>query len=338
VTADASRFITVAVCTRDRPERLLAFLNSAKDLVVPPGLRWELIIVDNGTNDASDKVVEKFASSLPIRRVEEPVPGISPARNRAVREARGDYICWSDDDTILDHNWLAAYAAAFARHPEAAIFGGKILRNLEEPVPRWVRKSLGCWQLDAVFVHRDIDRAKEVGVSRDVTPWGANFAVRTVEQRQFEYDVELGMSPKHNRSGEESDLLYRMLAGGCKGWWVPESIVHHAVPRSRQTWSYLHFYFVRAAETAAYAGTRFADQDGTGKTMRRLSLMSSRRLYSLMVLHWILFLAANAAGLFRHSVRSLARAGFYRGVLNSRKGDTQCRSSRSATETIQAVG
>ena len=338
MSAGSSPFITVAVCTRDRPERLLAFLGSVEGLVVPPGLRWELVIVDNGTNDATAKVVERFASSLPIRRVKEAVPGISPARNRAVREARGDYICWTDDDVILDPHWLAAYAAAFARHPDAAIFGGKILRSMEEPVPRWVRKSLGCWQLDAVFVHRDFDQAKEIGVSRDGTPWGANFAIRAVEQRQFEYDLDLGMSPNHNRSGEESDLMYRMLAGGCRGRWVPESIVHHAVPTSRQTWSYLHFYFVRAAETAAYPGIKFADQDGTGRTMRRLSLMGSRRLYARMALIWTLFLGAKAAGLFPRSVRFLARAGFYRGVLNSRKGDAQCRSSSPATEALQAAG
>lgn len=309
-----------------------------QDLIVPPGLRWELIIVDNGTIDTSARVVEEFAEALPIRRVEEPVQGICPARNRAVREARGDYICWTDDDTILDPHWLAAYVAAFVRHPDAAIFGGRILRRMEEPVPRWVRNSLDCWQLNAVFVHRDFDQATKIGVSRDATPWGANFAVRAAEQRQFEYDLELGMSPNHNRSGDESDVLYRMLTGGCRGWWVPESIVHHAVPTSRQTWSYLHFYFVRAAETAAFAGTGFADQDGSGRTLCRLSRMSSRRLYAQIALDWTLFLGAAAAGLFPRAVRFLASAGFIRGVLNSRKGGAQCRSSSPTTEAVQAAG
>jgi glycosyltransferase involved in cell wall biosynthesis len=322
----AAPFVTVAVCTRDRPEQLGAFLRSACSLVVPPELLWELLIVDNGSDDASAAVVEAFASSLPLRRVREPAVGVSRARNRVVREARGDYICWADDDTILDRGWLAAYLAAFRRHPEAAVFGGRILVRLEEPTPRWVRKGLQCRQLECVFGQRDFDDGGPIAADRSQAPWGGNFAVRSRDQRQYEYDPALGYSREHNRTGEETDVIYRMLAVGNEGWWVPQSVVHHVIPRRRQTWSYLHFYFTRVGETAAYVEANVACRDKVGpRSLRRILSMNRPILWLRIACRRALFLAASAVGLTRLSIRFLASAGFYRGVLNHRT-----RSARNA--------
>lgn len=319
MTSPATPFVTVAVCTRDRPEQLGAFLHSVCSLAIPPGLDWELVVVDNGSDDASAAVVEGFASALPVRRVREPVAGISHARNRAVKEARGEYICWADDDVILDRNWLTAYLDAFHRHPEAAVFGGRIVARLEEPTPRWVRESLHCEQLQCIFGQRDVRDDRRIAANRSDTPWGSNFAMRSLEQRQFEFDRALGYSPEHNRIGEESDVVYRAVAGGATGWWVPRSVVHHVIPAHRQTWSYLYSYFKRAGETAAYMHENFADPDEHGSLSdRRIQEMSRVGLWLNFACRWVLFLAASAARLSRLSVRFLAGAGVYRGNLSHR--------------------
>jgi glycosyltransferase involved in cell wall biosynthesis len=320
MTSPATPSVTVAVCTRDRPEQLGAFLSSVCSLVIPPELQWELVIVDNGSDDASAAVVDGFASSLPLRRVKAPVAGVSHARNHAVREARGDYICWADDDVILDRDWLTAYLAAFRHHPHAAVFGGRILARLEEPTPRWIRRSVQSGALKCVFAHRDFRDAARIELNRDDAPWGANFAVRAREQKQFEFDPALGLSPQHNRAGEESDVIYRILAAGGTGWWVPRSVVHHIIRGDRQSWRYFHFYFTRAGETAAYVHENFADQDEDGRRSRRRILTMSRgRLWLQIACRWALFLAASAARLSTLRVRFLAGAGFYRGVLNHRR-------------------
>jgi len=104
--------VTAIICTRNRATQLSQVLESASHLVVPPGLSWEFIVVDNGSSDNTADVVRRYAGRLPLRIVREEIPGLSNARNRGVAEARGDYICWTDDDVRLDPNWLAAYAAA----------------------------------------------------------------------------------------------------------------------------------------------------------------------------------------------------------------------------------
>src|SRR6185295_20067875 len=106
--------VSVIICTRDRARQLSQVLASARALTVPPGLAWELIIVDNGSSDDTSEVVDRYGQDLPIRLVREERAGLSIARNRGVAEARGRYICWTDDDVIIDRGWLSAYVSAFA--------------------------------------------------------------------------------------------------------------------------------------------------------------------------------------------------------------------------------
>ena len=222
-------------------------------LVIPKDLRWELIIVDNGIGHDTARVVAQYRGQLPLRRIEEPVPGLSHARNRGVKEAIGDYICWTDDDVLVEPKWLAAYAEAFARHPEAAIFGGPIVPDLDPPTPHWFASCQHCWPLTSVTAQRDLgDRVIALGQDGDRVPWGANFAVRSNEQKRFTYDPRLGLSPLQHRIGEESDVIYRIMKKGGTGSWVPEAKVRHRIPTSRQTLGHILEYFRRVGETAAY--------------------------------------------------------------------------------------
>jgi hypothetical protein len=153
----------------------------------------------------------------------------------------------------LDPQWLAAYEAAFRRHPEAAIFGGRILPRLEPPTPPWFAESIGSWPLQALLAARDFgDEIVSLSFATKVVPWGANFAVRTAEQRQQRYDANLGVSPAQRRLGEEGEVIFRILRGGSSGWWVPQAKVHHIIPTHRQSWAYIYQYFFASGETQAY--------------------------------------------------------------------------------------
>jgi glycosyltransferase involved in cell wall biosynthesis len=304
--------VTIAVCTRDRPDQLRTLVDSVRGLDIPSGVEWELLVIDNGTPDS--KPVDLFAGSLPVRLVHEPLAGLSNARNRAVAEALGDYICWVDDDVIVDRFWLKTYIAAFERHPEASVFGGRIVARLEEPVPRWIRASRDSWQVKCMFAELDFADAGPVLLDRLNTPWGANYAIRRIEQEKFRYDPDLGLSPDHNRAGEESDLICRLLAGGASGYWVPEALVYHLIPQSRLTRSYLRSYFARAGETAAFL-------EAGGSAPARTGLILCMAFYRL------LYLAAVLVGQSRPSVRFLARASEIEGHLNHANG----KPSRSAS-------
>jgi len=87
----------------------------------------------------TDQVVASYAARLPIRGEYEPQRGISRARNRAVDAAKGEYIVWTDDDTVVDRGWLTTYIDAFRRWPESALFGGPIIPRYESPMVEWLQ-------------------------------------------------------------------------------------------------------------------------------------------------------------------------------------------------------
>ena len=81
-------------------------LESFTGLAVPAATDWEILVVNNNCTDQTDQVIQAYQDRLPVRRAFEPRPGLSHARNRAIAEATGDYILWTDDDVTVSPNWL----------------------------------------------------------------------------------------------------------------------------------------------------------------------------------------------------------------------------------------
>ncbi len=233
--------ITVAICTRDRCELLAQALGALAAVDVPVGLEWEIVVVDNGSRDATAAAVDRFTAVLPIRRLSEATAGLSNARNAAVRAARGAYILWIDDDVLVERQWLSAYRDAFARWPTDAFFGGPIEPLFEGEPPPWLDGALRHVR----NAYAAIDLGREFVALRDgALPFGANLVVRGEEQRRHLYDPALGRRGALMYAGEEWALLQTLLAEGASGRWVPDARVRHIIPRDRQTLSYLRRYYV----------------------------------------------------------------------------------------------
>ncbi len=236
---------SVIICTRNRAAQLKDTLSSLTTLNVPPGITWELLVVDNGSSDATPDVISSFQETLPIRRLNQPIAGLSNARNAGVDAAQGKYIVWTDDDVRVDPSWLVAFLDAFSRWPEAVVFGGKITLSLVQPTPAWLLESLD--RLEWVYSARDYGPDPiPLSVVNYKIPLGACFAIRTTEQRRHRYDPNLGIAPGQNRSCEETTVIEAILEAGYSGWWLPKAEVKHIIPTSRQTLQSI----VRAYESA----------------------------------------------------------------------------------------
>lgn len=313
--------VTVIICTRNRALQLASVLDSACKLIAPPGLAWEFVVVDNGSTDGTADVVTRYVDRLPIRCVREETPGLSNARNRGVEEAKGDYICWTDDDVVIEPEWLAAYAAAFKRHPEAAVFGGRVIPFLQQPTPVWFEKARYDWPLVSLQAYRDFgDEIVALTFKDGLTPYGANFAIRAMEQKRHTYNPELGVSPLHKRVGEESDVIYRIFKDGGNGWWVPGSKVTHIIPPKRQSLSYLFDYSYLVGETFAYLRDKYPADNyllATGSAPPDYTF-SKLRLYWRVMHRGVKFLLASL--LKKKSRYTIFRDfGFYAGAVSYRK-------------------
>ena len=244
--------VTVAICTWNRSALLRPTLEEMTRLEVPPGLAWELLVVNNNCTDDTDRVIADFETRLPVRRLFEPVPGLSNARNCAVVAARGRWIVWTDDDVLVDPSWLAAYARAFDRWPEAAIFGGPISPWFPAPPPDWLTAS---WPRIA-NAYACIDYGAEAfELTERRVPFGANIAFRTDRLRAMPFDPERGVKPGSRMGGEETGVVRALLAAGDTGWWVSDARVRHFIPEERQTLDYVREWFDAYGEYLGRYGT-----------------------------------------------------------------------------------
>ena len=90
------------------------FLTQAIDSVIAQSVRdFELIVVDDGSTDGTAEVCHRYTSDPRVRLVRKPNGGIASARNAGIAEARGDLLCFIDDDDVWMPEKLARQLAAF---------------------------------------------------------------------------------------------------------------------------------------------------------------------------------------------------------------------------------
>ena len=228
--------ITVAICTWNRAALLDRTLARLAELRVPPGLDYEVLVVDNNSADGTPGVLARHAGKLPLRWVREDKQGHSHARNRAVAEAKGELVVWTDDDVLVAPDWLVAIAQAARDFPDAAYFGGPVRPWFESPPPDWVRDNLTrlgfCWAL--------VDYGPETRIlNPGEYPYGANMAARREWLVRFPFDPAYGRVGKQLSSGDDTRVLDAIAQAGGRGVWVGDAAVDHFLPAERMTPEYV---------------------------------------------------------------------------------------------------
>jgi glucosyl-dolichyl phosphate glucuronosyltransferase len=250
--------VTVAICTWNRAKLLDQTLTQMRNLRIPEGITWELLVVNNNCTDGTDAVLDRHADVLPLRRLLERKQGLCNARNCAVAAATGELLLWTDDDVLVDPGWLAAYVRASREWPDAAVFGGQIDPWFETPPPQWIQRNLtGLHGPFVIMTGREADEP----MARGAVPFGANMAFRTEVLRRFPFDPALGRCGKGMRGGDDTGKCEEILKAGHSGRWVRGARVQHFVVRKRLTAAYLYRYFCGHQETLAMLGPENTGQN-----------------------------------------------------------------------------
>lgn len=214
--------MTVVVCTSDR----LAFLRKAVASVLPQlGADSELLVVDNGSTDGTAEFLAGLAAHPGARFCREEQAGLSIARNTALREARGEFVIFLDDDAVADAGWLAGYGNFFSRLPHAKVggAGGAVEPDFEVPPPGWMPACN--------IPEPETSRACKPAVE---SPWGCNVAVRReAALAAGGFNPRLGHRGKISGAYEEIDLQERIQRAGWEYWWVKGAGVRHFVEARR---------------------------------------------------------------------------------------------------------
>ena len=247
--------ISVAVCTRDRPDDVARCLASLAALRVNP---LEIIVVDNApATDATERLVrERFPQ---FRYVREDTPGLDHARNRAIAEAKGEIIAYTDDDVMVDPGWTGALVKVFAEDPAVGLVTGLIEpAELETEAQllfeRYGGFGRGCFRTylqsrRGAPMTWDLVGAGQLGA-------GANMAIRRSlfeEIGRFDPALDVGTP---TLGGGDHEIFFRCLRSGMICLYEPTAIVRHRHRRtmpelSRLLYSYGHAtrcFFEREAE------------------------------------------------------------------------------------------
>ena len=210
--------LTAVVCTWNRA----AFLEGALEALVhqehaPP---HEILVVDNGSHDHTGAVVQRFARRHPeIVYMMERRPGLSCARNAAVRRARSPIVAFTDDDVRVAPDWMARIVRAFERWPEASCVGGPVLPEWPAPVPDWLTPRhwapLGVQDYGAEPLRAD--------PANPICLIGANVAFRRDALREVgEFDVDVQRVGVGLGSTEDHEMHLRLWKAGRYGMYDPE--------------------------------------------------------------------------------------------------------------------
>jgi glycosyltransferase involved in cell wall biosynthesis len=122
--------LSVVIPTYRKPAQLERTLHAIAEALRSFDGPCEVVVVDDGSKDATTDVLRRFATTTPL--VEAGAgrnEGRAKARNRGWRAASGDWVLFLDDDIVLEPGALAAHAAAQTQQP--AVYLGDVVTALE---------------------------------------------------------------------------------------------------------------------------------------------------------------------------------------------------------------
>jgi glycosyltransferase involved in cell wall biosynthesis len=235
---------TIILCTYNRCDRLRRTLETFLTVRVPAGLTWELIVVDNNSPDATRAVCGQFEGRLPMRYLFEARQGKVHALVAGIEAAGSELLMFTDDDVLVDPDWIARIVEAARAQPDASFLGGKIIPRWEGTPPEWLAE-LSSTTLSGVAVHYDHGDEPRF-LEHDEEPFfGANLTIRRrVFSDGYRFRDDIGPRGNEPTRQEETDLLKRMMAAGLRGYYEPRAMIHHCNPPERMTEAYMREWFV----------------------------------------------------------------------------------------------
>jgi O-antigen biosynthesis protein len=222
-------FISVIICTRDRPEQIRKCLSRLAGQQYP---QYEVVVVDNApTSDALRAVVEGMSAegASEFRYTVEPRPGLSWARNAGLEAAKSDIIAFLDDDDEPDELWLAGIADGFARSDRIGCVSGIVLPARLDSAVEQLFEQIGGHSKGRGFTRDTFTRTGPQSPLFPLPPFGvgANMAFRRAAlDRIGGFDVALGAGTP-TAGGEDTLALTLVLLAGYEIAYEPSALMYH---------------------------------------------------------------------------------------------------------------
>jgi glycosyltransferase involved in cell wall biosynthesis len=216
---------SVVLCVRNGErtiERQLDALGHQED---PPD--WELVLVDNGSTDATPQLIRGFAAQLPnLQVLDEPRAGLNCARNLGIRAGSADKIVLCDADDEVSPDWLRTMVSALDRFD---IVGGALdTARLNDPLVRHQSQN------QATELPRVADRCYAVGAN--------------VGFRRTVWAAIGGFDERFSGGYDDTDFCLRAQDAGYTIGFEPSAVVHYRLRDRLDHLAKQHFDYGRGEE------------------------------------------------------------------------------------------
>lgn len=213
--------MTAVVCTRNRGPRVV---DAVESILANNHPDFELIVIDQSTNDETQKALSNFLPNPRLRYVRSATSGLSNARNLGISLATSNKIAMTDDDCTVPADWLSRMGRAL-NYPEpvAIVIGNVVAANYDKSkgfVPNYSQAS-SFLATSVRDKHRIEGMAACMGIDADAC------------SKLFGFDPNLGSGSRFH-SADETDIIIRALLAGYHVLETPDVVVTH---QGLRTWA-----------------------------------------------------------------------------------------------------
>jgi glycosyltransferase involved in cell wall biosynthesis len=249
-------FSVIIAVYNDWPQLEQCLQSLAEQTHAPP---FEVIVVDDG-GSAAPEPITRWAAHYSLTVIRQTHQGISAARNRGIKGARGAVVVFVDADCKLQAGCLAALASAVNASPRQSSFQLKLVGDCSHLVGRAEALRLATLQDQLLQPNGCIHYLDTAGAAI----------------RKTRVDVEHGLFDVRVRRGEDTLLLTDLIRDGELPLFVAGAVVQHAIRLSFTQ------YMLKAMRGAFVAEQAYAIIASKGVKIR----VSHRKRLQMLLAMW----------------------------------------------------
>lgn len=235
---------TVAIPTYNGSKRLPEVLDHLQKQVGTEEIQWEVLVVDNNSNDDTAAVISDYAEQWhpqrQIRYIFEPRQGQAYARSRAVEQASSELIGFLDDDNLPAENWVAEAYKFGKNNPQVGAYGGIIHAKLDQTAPPYFDRIKGYLTIydrgNTAFCYERKAKPRRI-------PAAPGSVIRKKAWQECVPPPEKllikGRDETTMAAGEDAEVMFYIQNSKWELWHNPKMEIWHHIPSHRLEKSYL---------------------------------------------------------------------------------------------------
>lgn len=223
-------FIT---CTYNRDKYIAQTLESVcKQTFIPSA--YEIIVVDNNSTDSTAGICEEFGqkySDRNFRYFKEINQGLSFALNRGIKEARGEYLIFVDDDETIVPEHLERLDNHLNNFPDTLLAASPVIPVYEEAQPKWMshytQRLIGGY-FDQGTQPKKLEAKNYPGT-------GHTIIKKDLYEKYGYYNTDLGRKGNSLIGAEDKDMFNRLKKNNIDCYYFPDIPIYHHIPSQKLT-------------------------------------------------------------------------------------------------------